>query len=150
MLRTESFIALAAVVLLSASAPWHDLPAEYSRDPILQGPEAAALKTGAPAGTLRGIRYVESSGQPDPTHPLATVKGAYGLDTRWHEYWSRLYGPYDELDPYDAAYLTARLYLDHLRDLGDEDRAICAHLLGPTGARARLAPVYLARVRAGR
>jgi soluble lytic murein transglycosylase-like protein len=150
MLRTKFFLALAAVALLSASAPWHDLPAEYSRDPILQGPEAAADKTGAPAATIAGIRYAESSGRPEPRHPLATVKGAYGLDKRWHAYWARLYGPYDELDPYDAAYLTARLYMDHLRDLGNKDRAICAHLLGPSGARARLAPEYLARVRAAR
>lgn len=148
---TRLLLALAAVALLSASAPWHNLPAEYSRDPILQAPAAAADKTGAPERTIAGIRQAESSGRVAPRHPLASVRGSFGLDERYHSERARLYGEYDALDPYDAAYVTARLYCDHLAALRSEDLAITAHLYGLDGARRHgVASEYLARVRGGK
>jgi hypothetical protein len=144
-------LALAAVAILSAAAPFHRLPSEYSRDPILQGPEAAEAKTGAPARTIAGIRFTESSGLPAPIHALPSVRGSYGIDERYHEERARLYGEYDPEDPWEAAYLTARLHLDARRALGDEALAIAAHLQGITGVR-RDGPAlwYVERVRRGR
>jgi hypothetical protein len=144
---------LPLLLLLLGSAAYRDplAPAAYSRDPILQGPEAAALKTGAPEATVAGIRFAESSGRPAPAHRLPSVLGAYGLDSRYHTEREAKYGSFDELDPYGAAYVTARLYLDNLGRLGDEDKAIAAHFQGARGVRRDGVCVqYVAMVRAGR
>jgi hypothetical protein len=139
------FVAVAIVsAILSCSAAQSKTviaPAEYSRDPILQGPEAAECKTGAPCGIVYGIGQAESSGNPNPRHRIKTVQGKYGLDERYHPERERKYGRYDPLDPYDAAYITARLYLDNLRILKVSDFAVAAHLQGPTGVK-RNGPIW--------
>jgi hypothetical protein len=145
-------LALLPLLLLLGSAAYRGplAPAAYSRDPILQGPEAAALKTGAPEATIRGFRFAESSGRPDPVHALPTVQGAYGLDQRWHAEREAKYGSFDELEPYGAAYVTARLYLDNLARLGNEDQAIAAHFQGVRGVRRDgVCAEYVERVRTG-
>ncbi len=155
-MRHKSFALLFAVLsipLLSSALPYHGPePVINPRDPILQGPEAAALKTGVPAAILRGIRWTESSGLPNPRHIDPLDRGAYGLHEAptYHAERERRYGPYDALDPYDAAYITARLYADDLDALGSKDAAICAHKQGITGVK-RDGPLgwYLARVKKG-
>ena len=142
-----------SVALLSSALPYHrPEPVVNPRDPILQGPEAAALKTGAPEATIRGIRWTESSGSPNPKHIDPLDRGAYGLheDPRYHAERARKYGEYDALDPYDAAYITGRLYADALAALGDPDAATCAHKQGIAGVK-RDGPLgwYLERVKHG-
>ena len=146
-------LAALSIVLLSSALPYrHPEPVVNLRDPILQGPEAAAIKTGAPEATLRGIRWTESSNRPNPKHIDPLDRGAYGLheSAAYHAERTRLYGEYDALDPYDAAYVTARLYADALAALGDPDAAICAHKQGVTGVKRDGAlGWYLERVKKG-
>ena len=136
-------LAIASAILsCSASRPNTPItPAEYSRDPIMQGPEAAECKTGAPSKIVYGIGQAESSGEPNPRHRIKTVKGRYGLDERYHEERARKYGNYDPLDPWDAAYVTARLYNDNLKILKLSDFAVAAHYQGPTGVK-RNGPIW--------
>lgn len=138
-------VALAiASAILSCSATQSKppiAPAEYSRDPIMQGPEAAECKTGAPRLIVSGIKQAESSGKPNPRHRIKTVKGSYGLDERYHAERERKYGAYDPFDPYDGAYITGRLYADNLRILKLSDFAVAAHYQGPTGVK-RNGPIW--------
>jgi hypothetical protein len=146
-------VALVLAVLASVSALYNlpIAPAVYSRDPILQGPAAAADKTGAPERNIAGIRFAESSGRPNPIHRDPHDRGAYGLHEtpEYHAERERAYGSYDALDPWDAAYITGRLYIDHLRELGSEEAAIAAHKQGVAGVRAKgIEAWYVERVRA--
>lgn len=128
-------LGLIAVVASGSAQYTGRLPAQCSRDPILQGPEAAECKTGADARIVGGIRMAESSGNPNPRHRIKTVKGAYGIDEKYHAERSKKYGNYDPLNPYDAAYITARLYMDNLKALRLSDFAVAAHLQGQAGVR---------------
>jgi hypothetical protein len=144
-------LAALSVVLLSSALPYaRPAPVVNPRDPLLSGIEAAALKTGAPEPTLDGLAFAESSGRPDPRHIDPADKGRFGLHETpaYHAERERKYGAYDALDPYDSAYIAARLYADALAALGSEDAAICAHKQGIKGVK-RDGPLgwYLARVK---
>jgi hypothetical protein len=148
---TRVILALLAAVLLTSgvTAPPRPplAPAEYSRDPILQGPEAAEYKTGTPREITAGIRFTESSGYPNPRHKIPSVKGAYGIDERYHGERAAKYGEYDPEDPWDAAYITACLYQDNSKLTNTRAGAIAAHLQGPTGVhRDGIAWWYVCRV----
>jgi hypothetical protein len=142
-----------SVLLLSSALPYRrPEPVVNPRDPLLSGIEAAALKTGAPEATLDGLAFAESSGRPDPRHIDPADKGRFGLheDPAYHAERARRYGEYDALDPYDAAYITGRLYADALAALGNPGSAICAHKQGVEGVK-RDGPLgwYLERVMKG-
>ena len=140
-----------SIVLLSSALPYRSPePVVNPRDPLISGIEAAALKTGAPELTLDGLAFAESSGRPDPRHIDPADQGRFGLHETpaYHAERARKYGGYDALNPYDAAYITGRLYADALAALGDSDAAICAHKQGIAGVR-RDGPLgwYLERVK---
>lgn len=141
---------LLAVLTFSATGLPPRAPAELFRDPILCGYDAAESRTGAPAWVLRGIAFAESSYRLDPQHLDPLDVGRFGLHEApaYREERTRLYGRYDARDPYDAAYIAGRLYVDALARLGSEDAAIAAHRQGVRGVREDgVAAWYVERVR---
>jgi hypothetical protein len=109
----------------------------------------AEVVTGAPSRILRAIARAESNESDEALGDDGVSVGRFQINERYHRERARLYGEYNPCIALEAARIAGGLYIDNLRELGTEDRAISAHRWGLSGERAHgLDQAYVSRVKA--
>jgi hypothetical protein len=136
------FIAIIFAALVFSSTPFIQHPPdiacaiekEYKR-PDISPYKWAELTTGAPSNVLRAIAITESDERDDVPGDGGMSKGRFQIYEAYREWNIERYGEYDPEDPYQAAVLAGKKYLDNLSALGSEELAIAAHRQGATGVK---------------
>ena len=133
-----AIIALAALTLSSAEfvpiaePPVVSIEREVKR-PALSPYAWAEAITGAPATILQATARTESDERDDAIGDGGVSRGRFQLNETFREWRVSRYGDYDPCDPYSAAVIAGRIYVDNLARLGDPTLAIAAHRQGADG-----------------
>lgn len=134
-----AIIALAALTLSSAEfvgrrddPPCVAIEREVKR-PALSPYAWAEAITGAPATILQATARTESGENDDAVGDGGISLGRFQLNETFREWRVGRYGDYDPHDPYSAAVIAGRIYVDNLARLGDPALAIAAHRQGAGG-----------------
>ena len=133
-----AIIALAALTLSSAEfvpiaePPVVSIEREVKR-PALSPYAWAEAITGAPATILQATARTESDESDDAVGDGGISLGRFQLNEAFREWRVGRYGDYDPCDPYSAAVIAGRIYVDNLARLGDPTLAIAAHRQGAGG-----------------
>ena len=134
-----AIIALAALTLSSAEfvgrrddPPCVAIEREVKR-PALSPYAWAEAVTGAPATILRATARTESGENDDAVGDGGISRGRFQINETFREWRVSRYGDYDPCDPYSAAVIAGRIYVDNLARLGDQELAIAAHRQGADG-----------------
>ena len=134
-----AIIALAALTLSSAEfAEHYDEPPEVAIEHQVKRPQMtpyawAEAITGAPATILRATARTESGENDDAVGDGGISRGRFQINETFREWRVSRYGDYDPCDPYSAAVIAGRIYVDNLARLGDPELAIAAHRQGAGG-----------------
>ena len=147
-----AIIALAALAMSSvqfvqiAEPPVVTIERETKRPAMTPYAWAEAI-TGAPATILQATARTESDERDDAVGDGGISRGRFQLNETYREWRVERYGDYDPCDPYSAAVIAGRIYVDNLARLGDPELAIAAHRQGAGGVE-RNGPTwwYVARV----
>ncbi len=133
-------IAIIAALVLS-SAPFVQrfddpisivMEREFKRSDLTPYEWAEAI-TGAPATILQATARTESGERDDAVGDGGISRGRFQLNELYRSWRVSRYGDYDPCDPYSAAVLAGRIYVDNLARLGDPELAIAAHRQGAGG-----------------
>ncbi|HPB67201.1 MAG TPA: hypothetical protein PLW80_11585 [Spirochaetales bacterium] len=133
-----AIIALAALTLSSAEfvpiaePPVVSIEREVKR-PALSPYAWAEAITGAPATILQATARTESGERDDAIGDGGVSLGRFQLNETFREWRVSRYGDYDPCDPYSAAVIAGRIYVDNLARLGNPTLAIAAHRQGAGG-----------------
>ena len=133
-----AIIALAALTLSPAEfvpiaePPVVSIEREVKR-PALSPYAWAEAITGAPATILQATARTESDESDDAVGDGGISLGRFQLNEAFREWRVGRYGDYDPCDPYSAAVIAGRIYVDNLARLGDPTLAIAAHRQGADG-----------------
>ena len=134
-----AIIALAALTLSSVEfIERRDEPTvvtieRESKLPALSPYHWAEAITGAPATILQATARTESGERDDAIGDGGVSRGRFQLNETFREWRVGRYGDYDPHDPYSAAVIAGRIYVDNLARLGDPTLAIAAHRQGANG-----------------
>ena len=134
-----AIIALAALTL--SSAEFVERPEDPPRVAIERETKRPALSpyawaeavTGAPATILQATARTESGESDDAIGDGGISLGRFQLNEAFREWRVSQYGDYDPHDPYSAAVIAGRIYVDNLARLRDPALAIAAHRQGADG-----------------
>jgi len=112
---------------LAHAIPLHPPPLSYV---------AACVGTDVRPELLRAIAMVESGERDTAVGDDGISIGRFQLNERFHSLRARSYGEYDPRDPYQAAYVAARILQDDYTALGSWRLAIAAYRQGIGGVRS--------------
>lgn len=134
-----AIIALAALTLSSAEfvelrddPPCVAIEREVKRPAMTPYAWAEAI-TGAPATILQATARTESGERDDAIGDGGVSRGRFQINETFREWRVDRYGDYDPHDPYGAAVIAGRIYVDNLARLRDPALAIAAHRQGAGG-----------------
>ena len=134
-----AIIALAALTLSSVQfverrddPPCVAIEREVKRPAMTPYAWAEAI-TGAPATILQATARTESGERDDAIGDGGISRGRFQLNELYRSWRVSRYGDYDPCDPYSAAVIAGRIYVDNLARLGDPELAIAAHRQGAGG-----------------
>lgn len=133
--------ALALAVLTLSSAEFIERRADpprvtierESKRPQMTPYAWAEAITGAPATILQATARTESGENDDAIGDGGVSRGRFQINETFREWRVGRYGDYDPHDPYSAAVIASRIYVDNLTRLGDPTLAIAAHRQGANG-----------------
>lgn len=89
--------------------------------------------TGAPATILRATARTESGESDEAIGDGGISLGRFQLNELYRDWRISRYGDYDPCEPYSAAVIAGRIYVDNLARLRDPTLAIAAHRQGAGG-----------------
>ena len=134
-----AIIALAALTLSSAEfaelrddPPCVAIEREVKR-PALSPYHWAEAITGAPATILQATARTESGESDGAVGDGGISLGRFQINETFREWRVSRYGDYDPCDPYSAAVIAGRIYVDNMARLCDPTLAIAAHRQGAGG-----------------
>lgn len=105
---------------------------EHKRPDVTPYEWAEAI-TGAPAMILQAIARTESDERDYVPGDGGISLGRFQINETFRAWRIEKYGDYDPHDPYSAAVIAGRIYVDNLARLGDPTLAIAAHRQGADG-----------------
>jgi hypothetical protein len=97
--------------------------------------EIASIVSGCPVEILQGMAFAESTTNQDAIGDDGISTGRFQINERFHAYYAKLYGEYNQWCPLDTAILTGKIYMADLAYFGNKEDAIAAHRQGRTGVR---------------
>lgn len=133
-MKRVAFVFIAAILFTSCSTKPIHFTVDLSGHEYMTY-EIASSITGCPIEILQGIAFAESSCDQDAIGDDGISTGRFQINERFHAYYAKLYGEYNQWCPLDTAILTGRIYMADLEAFGNKEDAIAAHRQGRNGVK---------------